>query len=78
MAQFQTKFNVGDKVVTLDPKTKKAIEVIIGYVMITTNMNETKVKYSPMTASGSIDYLTDYEEDLCFNTKDQLIEYICN
>lgn len=78
MAQFTTRFNIGDKAFTLDKKTNKAIEITIGYAMITTTKDEVKVKYSSMNEAGTVDYLTDFEEAMCFKSKEQLIDYICN
>ena len=78
MAQFTTRFNVGDTIVTLDEKTRKAIEVKIGYVSVTTTKEKSSVKYSPVKETGEVDYYTSYDETICFKTKDQLIDYICN
>jgi hypothetical protein len=77
MAQISTMFNVCDKVVTLNKDTMKMTEITIGYVSASINKDgKPSVRYSPLKDSGDVDYCTSYEENVCFATKDQLLDYI--
>lgn len=67
--EIKTKFAIGDKVFVL--KEGKAREIEIKSVIVTT---DEKVYYSGDTASSFI--LQPVPEELCFATKEELIEYI--
>lgn len=74
MATITTKFNVGDKAYTIDKKTLKVKEFEVGTI----------VAYLQGDNKPSIDYRTKddgflsdlYNEDMCFATKEELMEYI--
>lgn len=79
MAQIQTRFNVGDQVVTLDEKTKKAVEITIGSISAIIGKNSTAtVSYYPQKENGEVDFYTSYDEKACFTNKEQLMQYIFN
>lgn len=74
MATITTKFNVGDKAYTIDKKTLKVKEFEVGTI----------ITYLRGDDRPSIDYRTKddgllsdlYDEDMCFATKEELMEYI--
>lgn len=76
MVQATTKFNVGDKVVTLSKDTKKMIEITIAQMVVTVKKDSSSVSVYPQNQDGSTDYYTSYEECYCFATRDELINYI--
>jgi len=72
MATITTKFNVGDKVFTIDKETMKIREITVGTVSaIITNGGKTKVSYYDEKS-----YTESYDENVCFASKQELLDYI--
>ena len=70
---IQTKFNVGEKVCTIDPKTMKIREFEISTVAVVGDENSQSVSYR---AKGD-SYLADgYPEEKCFANKSDLLKFI--
>lgn len=78
MATIQTKFNVGEKAITIDPKTMKVREFTIGSMGATVNKNGSTVTLYPLKDDGDVDYYTSYDEDKCFVTDKELMDYVQN
>lgn len=76
MAQIKTKFNVGDKVSTIDKGTKKAVEITIGCITASMTAKNTSISVHPVKPDGDIDWYTSYEERYCFATRDELLNYV--
>ena len=76
MAQITTKFNLGDKVFTIDDETKKVVEITVGSFTVSVNKNEKSVKVYPCKPDGNVDWYTSYDEKYCFNSQQELLSYI--
>lgn len=77
MAQIKTKFNVGDKVSTIDKETKKAVDITIGCVTASITKRGTIINVNPFKSTdGEIDWYTSYDENHCFASRDELMKYI--
>lgn len=74
MATITTKFNVGDKACTIDAKTMKIREFEIGW--ISAFMSQEKTVCISYRAKGDTVLDTSYDEDKCFATKHELLDYI--
>lgn len=72
--EFISKFNVGDKVYTVDKETMKIKEITIETVVaISSEINKVRVSYSLMTEG----YRTEsYDEAVCFASREELIDYM--
>lgn len=71
---INTKFNIGDKVFTVNKETMKAEKITIGGVMAYSYQSGAKgVKYQKQEDGAS---LTFYEEDVCFTSMDELVAHI--
>ena len=70
---IQTKFNVGDKVLTIDPSTMKIREVEIERVRVYVEEDAITVSYH---AKGDSFFKDDYPEEKCFSTKNELLTFI--
>lgn len=73
--EINTKFNVGDTVYTISPKTFRMTVFEVGRVIVFTTEDERSVSYK---AKGSSPYDDSYNENVCFGTCDELMEYIKN
>lgn len=70
---IQTKFNVGDKVLTIDPSTMKIREAEIERVRAIAEEGTVRVSYH---AKGDSFFKDDYPEEKCFATKNELLTFI--
>lgn len=71
---IRTKFNVEDKVFTIDKKTMKIREFEIGFMCVCVGQSgNATVTYR---AKGDSAFADSYEEDKCFSTKHELLTYI--
>lgn len=67
-----TKFNIGDKVVTIDTNTLKLKEFVIKRMFV--NLYKDKVYVS---LYGDDTYTsTSYDEEKCFSTEEELMDFI--
>ena len=74
MATITTKFNVGDKAYTIDKKTMKVTEFEVGSIIVYLRGDDRpSIDYRPKTEDFAPDM---YSEDMCFATKEELMEYI--
>lgn len=74
MATITTKFNVGDKACTIDTKTMKIREFEIGGISaFITQEKSVNVGYR---AKGDTVFDPTYDEEKCFATKHELLDYI--
>lgn len=72
---IETKFKVGDNVFTVDPKTLKVKEVEVAMITTSTTANGgTSVTLYPKTSEYG--YGEGINEDICFPSKEQLIDHI--
>ena len=69
----QTKYNVGDKVCTIDKKTLKMREFEISSVFVSTTDEGTEVKYH---AKGDSAYADNIPEEHCFPSENELLNHI--
>ena len=69
----QTKYNVGDKVCTIDKETLKIREFEIESVSINSNENGAVIKYH---AKGDSAYADNIPEEHCFAEKHDLLSHI--
>jgi len=69
----ETKFNLGDKVFAIDKKTTKVTEFEVEAIYIFVREEGTSIRYK---AKGTSMLEPDYDEDKCFATKEELIDYI--
>lgn len=76
MAQITTKFNVGDKVSTIDKETKKAVEITVGCITASINARDKSVTIHPCKPDGDVDWYTGYDEKYCFKNQQELLNYI--
>ena len=76
MTQVTTKFNVGDRVVALDNKTLKIRELQIASMLVTVTRESQSVSIYPVGDDGSANYYDKYEEERCFSTREELLDYI--
>ena len=65
-----TKFNVGETVATVDKETMKIIEQPISMISVFIFHEKVRISYMLEDSKGS------YEEDLCFVSKEQLVNYM--
>ena len=71
---IQTKFNIGDKVCTIDKKTMKVREFEIGSMSIYVAKNgKPSINYRASDDGYSGD---SYEEEFCFANENELLGYI--
>lgn len=69
-----TKFNVGDKVVTIEKNTMRVKEFEVASISIYVPQDETtRVMYKPKSDVYTSD---SYDETLCFAARHELIDYI--
>lgn len=69
---IQTKFNLGDTAYTIDPSSMKLKSFEVKKIMVSTSENQ--VYTSLLDAE---DYTAiHYDEDKCFATKEELLEYV--
>ena len=74
MATITTKFNVGDKVFTIDEKTMKIREFEVAWISVFVHGGkEPSVSYKSKDDSA---YFVGCEEAKCFATKHELLTYI--
>lgn len=71
--EIKTKFNVGDKVYTIDPKTLKIREIEVGGIYVYADGTENLIKYR---AKGDSPFGDSYNESVCFATRQLLLDYI--
>lgn len=67
---IETKFKVGDKAFTVDPKTLKIKEFEVDFISALVNADGTRVTLYP---SGTC---TGYDDPVCFHSRDQLMAHI--
>lgn len=65
-----TKFNVGETVATVDKETMKIIEQPISMISVYIFNDKVKISYMLEDNKGI------YEEDLCFVSKEHLVNYM--
>lgn len=73
--EIKTKFNINDKVFTIDTKTLKMKEIEIGSVCVFADEDGNRVKY---IAKGESLMSDSYKEDVCFGTDQELLNHIRN
>lgn len=74
MATITTKFNIGEKAYTIERKTMKITEFVVSRIWVyVAGEEKPSVSYIP---EGSEYSSMTYDEDLCFATKEELMEYI--
>ncbi len=79
MAKVQTKFDLGDKVFTVDSKTYKKREVTVGKIVIyLENDGNPSISIYPLNEEGRIDWNESIKEEVCFSTEAELMDYIAN
>jgi hypothetical protein len=71
---IQTRFNVGDKVFTLDKETFKMKKFVVGSVSIWAD-DDTKVTYYPKK-DDIASYNERYDEKVCFASENELLGHI--
>lgn len=72
--EIKTKFNIGDKVYTIDPKTIKIKGFKVARISaFTTTNGNVIVNLYPKDNSFLSDY---YEENKCFSSQEELIKFI--
>lgn len=71
---IKTKFNVGDKVFTIDKETFKMKRFVVGSVSIWAD-DDTMVTYYPKKEE-IVDYSERYKENVCFASENELLSYI--
>lgn len=71
---IQTRFNVGDKVFTLDKETLKMKDFTVGSVSIWAD-DETKVSYYP-EKNGIVNFNEKCNENVCFASENELLSHI--
>ena len=78
--KVETKFNVGDKAVTLQTSPKVAIvEFTVAHIQILQGGyvgDGMVVQYCPEKEDGSTDYSMVYDESVCFRTRDEVLEQL--
>lgn len=65
-----TKFNVGEKVATVEKNTMKIIESSISMIGVYIYNDKVNVSYSLEENNGI------YSEDVCFRSKEELVNYM--
>lgn len=70
--EIKTKFNVGDKVFTIDNNSFRIKEFKVGSMMVF--FNDTGNLRTTLYPTD--DYMSSYDEDRCFPTKEDLLKYI--
>lgn len=74
MATITTKYNIGEKVYTIDRKTMKVTEFEVGSIIVYLRGDDRpSIDYRPKAEDFAPDM---YSEDMCFATKEELMEYI--
>ncbi len=71
---IQTRFNVGDKVFTIDKETLKMKEFTVGSVHIWVN-DGARVSYYALK-DEVVSYGESYDESVCFASENELLSYI--
>lgn len=71
---IKTKFNVGDKVFTLDKETFKMKRFVVGSVSIWAD-DDTMVTYYPKKEE-SVTFNERYNENMCFASENELLSHI--
>lgn len=71
---IKTKFNVGDKVFTLDKEAFKMKKFTVGAVSIWAD-DDTMVTYYPKKEE-IVDYNERYKENVCFASENELLSHI--
>lgn len=73
---IQTRFNVGDKVFTLDKESLKMKEFTVGAVNISIWVDDdTRVSYYPLQ-DESVNFNESYGESVCFASENELLGHI--
>ena len=70
---IETKFNIGDKVFTIDTKTTKVKGFEVESIIAFAGNGYTRVTYKE---KGSSVLESNYEEEKCFATPEELIDYV--
>lgn len=68
-----TKFNVGDKVYTLDKESMRLKEFEVAHVIVVAAKDNVRISYS-VKCDGY--HSESYDEQVCFASKDELLTYI--
>lgn len=76
MAQVTTKFNVGDKVVALDNKTQKIRELQIASMNVCVQRDGHTITIYPVDTDGTPNFYDKYDEEHCFASREELLDYI--
>ena len=71
---IKTRFNVGDKVFTLDKETFKMREFTVGSVSIWVD-DDTRVSYYPKK-DEVVDFNERYDENVCFASENELLGHV--
>ena len=71
---IQTRFNVGDKVFTLDKESFKMREFTVGAVSVWAT-DDTKVSYYPLE-DEHVNFNESYGEPVCFASENELLGHI--
>ena len=72
---IQTKFNIGDKVCTIDKKTMKVKAFVIGSMSVYVSKNDSKPSVNYRSSDDG--YTGDsHEEEFCFPNETELLSYI--
>lgn len=70
---FNTKFNVGDKLFTIDRETMKVRNFTVKSVCIISSSDKASISYVP---EGDDVWKPNIPEERCFDSKEALFEYI--
>lgn len=70
--EIKTKFNIGDKVFTIDKDSFKIKEFKVASMMVFFNSTGNL----RTTLYPADDYISSYEEEKCFSTREDLLKYI--
>ncbi len=76
MAQITSKFNVGDKVYTFDKTTFKMKVIVVAQISVYIRKDTQKTSVFADDANGNIEWQNSYDEELCFASEDELLEYV--
>ena len=68
---IKTKFEIGDKVFTIDKKTLKVLRFEVSSICASINSYGNIVHLYPKEGSGVF-----YDEKLCFDSEEKLIQYV--
>lgn len=76
MAQVNSKFNIGDQVVTVDKNSLKMKKFEVAEITFFVYKDHITVYLYPMNEDGRPDSCNGIDENLCFSSETDLIEHM--